>query len=83
MLILMASSVERSASHFFSRYSLRIEALLPIALAFHSENAPDGSVWKSLGCPSWKPVKKQETPNGLTPPFWVYYCWTAETLLAM
>ena len=41
---LVVLSTSAPSSQFFSRYSLRVEAFLPMAFAFHSLNAPEGSV---------------------------------------
>ena len=45
-----------------------------MALAFHAEYVPVGSVWYSLGVPSGsKPTISVEIPNGRTPPLCVYF----------
>lgn len=52
----------------FSRNVFALTIFLPIALAFHAQNEPDGSTWYSDG--PWSeshPATSSDTPNGRTP----------------
>lgn len=67
---LIVSCWSMSACQFFSKNSRTVLDERPIALAFHAEKMPLGSVKYSLGVgSSWSnPVIKHEMPNGRTPP---------------
>lgn len=55
-------------THRFSRNVLAFTWFLPIALAFHAQNEPDGSTWYIV-CPFAlsNPATNNDTPYGLTP----------------
>ena len=72
------------SSWCFSSHSRTALELRPVALAFHSEYVPLGSVWNSCGAPSGeKPQMSVESPKGRTPPLCVYFCWTPPTYRVM
>lgn len=61
----------------FSKNSLTVLEFRPIALAFHAEKVPEGSVWKRYGVfGGSKPMISVEMPKGRTPPDYVYFCCT-------
>jgi len=59
---------DEHGTHRFSRNVFALVWFLPIALAFHAQNEPEGSTWYSV----WpralsNPATRSETPNGRTP----------------
>lgn len=61
-------AIQPTQTHRFSRNVFALTWFLPIALAFHAQNEPEGSTWYNV----WpralsKPATRSETPNGRTP----------------